>query len=34
MTLLSAIILSIKINSRWIWIWGGFCFCCIIFDLL
>lgn len=33
MTLLSGIILSLKINLRWIWVWTAICFLFILIDL-
>jgi len=33
-TLLSAIVLSVKMNTRWIWVWGGFCLLFVLIDLL
>ena len=33
MTLLSAIILSVKMNVNWGWAWGGVCVLSILFDL-
>jgi len=34
MTLLSAIILSVKMNEKWIWVWGGLCLFFILIDLI
>jgi len=34
MTVLSAIILSLKLNFRWVWIWGGLCLVFILIDIL
>ena len=34
MTILSAVVLSIKMNVKWIWIWGGFCILMILVDLI
>ena len=33
MTLLSAMILSVKMNHKWIWLWGGLCLLFILIDL-
>lgn len=32
MTLLSAIVLSVKLNFNWVWIWAGLCILFIIID--
>ena len=34
MTLLSAIILSIKLNYKWIWVWGGLSLIFILIDIV
>ena len=34
MTVLSAIILSVKMNVKWIWVWGGLCLLFVIIDLV
>jgi cell division protein FtsW (lipid II flippase) len=33
MTLLSSIVLSVKMNNRWIWVWCGLCVLFLIIDL-
>lgn len=34
MAILSAVILSIKMNAKWVWIWGLFCILMILVDLI
>ncbi|MEM9721899.1 MAG: hypothetical protein AAGA10_21720 [Bacteroidota bacterium] len=34
MTLLSAVILSIKMNLKWIWVWGGLCILFMLIDIV
>ena len=34
LTLLSSIILSIKMNVRWIWVWGSLCVFFILIDFI
>lgn len=34
MTLLSAVILSVKMNAHSIWVWGGLCFLFILIELI
>ncbi|MEM7509491.1 MAG: hypothetical protein AAF388_01080 [Bacteroidota bacterium] len=34
MTLLSAIILSVKMNIKWVWVWGGLCVLFILIDFV
>jgi len=33
-TLFSAIILSIKMNFKWVWVWGSMCIIFILIDLV
>jgi len=33
MTLLSSMILSVKMNQKWLWVWGGLCLLFIMIDL-
>lgn len=33
MTILSAVIISVKINFKWIWAWGIFCILSLLIDL-
>ncbi|MEM6763809.1 MAG: hypothetical protein AAF824_15790 [Bacteroidota bacterium] len=34
MTLLSAVILSVKMSIKWIWMWAGLCILFILWDIL
>ena len=34
MTLLSAIVLSVKMNTKWVWVWGGLCVLFILIDFV
>ncbi|MEM0939212.1 MAG: hypothetical protein AAF600_04735 [Bacteroidota bacterium] len=34
MTILSAVILSVKMNIKWIWVWGGLCVIFLLIDVV
>ncbi|MEM8892923.1 MAG: hypothetical protein AAGC88_00005, partial [Bacteroidota bacterium] len=34
MTLLSSVILSVKLNPKWIWVWGALCLMFVIIDFV